>query len=121
VKLYRFDSEVSRPIDLYGSRSLRMSRLARLEAGTRVDVMYVGASGLVGAHVAQANQIFAIVKGKGWVRGGSGHQVQVDAGTAAFWEAGELHEAGSDNGMTVVVIEGSDVDPAGLMPELPAG
>ena len=120
MKLFRFDSDSSRPIDLYGSRSLLMSGLARTAADTRVDVMHIGADGLVGVHEAQANQIFAVVQGTGWVRGGTGHQVQVNAGIAAFLEAGERHESGSEEGMTVVAIEGPEVDPAGLIREFPA-
>jgi hypothetical protein len=35
----------------------------------------------------------------------------VEPGMAVFWQEGEMHESGSDDGMTAIVAEGSRLDP----------
>ncbi len=114
MKFYRFDEEVSHQIAAYGSQHLAMSRIVPPLQLVRVDVMHIGPEGLVGGHEATENQIFAVVRGEGWVRtSDSRHPIRV--GQAAFWTAGEWHESGSDSGMTVIVIEGPDLNPEGVM------
>ncbi|MFD2211109.1 hypothetical protein ACFSMW_15490 [Virgibacillus halophilus] len=42
---------------------------------------------------------------------------QVGSGTAVFWVQGEGHETYSEYGMTAIVIEGKELDPASYMVE----
>lgn len=70
-----------------------------------VGCMHIPPRGLVGHHQATIPQLFMVVSGEGWVRGGEGDRHQVKTGDAALWAADEWHEAGSEMGMTVVVIE----------------
>ena len=68
--------------------------------------------GVVGKPPAATHQLYCVVEGQGWVRGAETHRTQIRAGQAAFWLRGEPHESGSESGMTVLVIEGDELDPA---------
>ncbi len=93
------------PVDAFGSR-FRLGPLADAGGPARVQVLHLPAGGLVGRHPAAGRQMFAVVAGAGWVSGGDGRRREVGPGTAALWEPGEEHEAGSDGGMTAVCVEG---------------
>jgi quercetin dioxygenase-like cupin family protein len=117
MKLFRFDAAVSRPIEAFGSQALSQLWLARLEPGPaiRVSVMHLGPGGSVGYHQAGPPQLFAVVQGAGWVTGEgeaeTRERVPIVAGQAAFWEAGEWHESGSEAGMMVIVVEAESLTP----------
>jgi quercetin dioxygenase-like cupin family protein len=83
-----------------------MSPLVQAD-GIHVGYMHFEAGGRVGYHPASTHQLFAVVAGEGWVRAGEANRVALRAGQAAFWEPGEYHEAGTDTGMTVIVVEGN--------------
>jgi GrpB-like predicted nucleotidyltransferase (UPF0157 family) len=51
-------------------------------------------------------QLFAVVAGSGWVSGQDGKRRTLRAGYGALWEEGDDHEAGTDEGLTAVCIEG---------------
>ncbi|WP_236570665.1 hypothetical protein [Paenibacillus sp. An7] len=57
-----------------------------------------------------------MLNGQGWVVGKEGIKYYIQSGRVAFWEPEEIHESGSEQGMTVIVIEGEDLKP--LMTEL---
>jgi hypothetical protein len=61
VRHCRCNNVAAGPDDLYGSRSLRMSSLARTDTDTLIDMMHVGAGGIVGEHVPAAGKIFGVV------------------------------------------------------------
>jgi quercetin dioxygenase-like cupin family protein len=73
--------------------------------------MRVQPGGMTSAHAAVTNQLFLVVEGEGWVRSAPGGPVVIKSGQAAFWTASENHESGSDTGMVVIILEGSDVGP----------
>lgn len=50
--------------------------------------------------------------------GGDGRKVPIDANNAAYWEAGEEHESGSEGGMKVIIVECETYDPAAYMREV---
>lgn len=106
MQIFRFDEEVSIPVAAFGSR-MRIGPLIGDGATVRVQVAHVRPGGLVGRHPAAGQQLFAVVAGTGWVAGGSGERREIGPGTAALWEAGEEHEAGSVVGLTAVVVEGA--------------
>lgn len=118
MKLYRFDRGVSHEIRQYGSTGLYMSRLVRSGDSLRVDVMHLEPDGIVGGHEAHEDQMFAVVGGNGWIREDGGEPLFIEAGQAAFWNRGEWHESGTSHGMTVIVIEGSGLNPDGTMAAL---
>jgi quercetin dioxygenase-like cupin family protein len=85
-----------------GSVSAAVRRIA---PAAHVVVIEIGAGGTVGRHPAAVFQLFAVVRGSGWVSGAEGSREPIGAGEAVVWEAGEEHESGSDEGMTVLVVE----------------
>jgi quercetin dioxygenase-like cupin family protein len=75
-----------------------------------VVVIEIGPGGVVARHQAGAAQVFAVLRGSGWVSGAEGTREPIGAGEAVVWEAGEEHESGSDGGMTALVVEGKSVE-----------
>jgi hypothetical protein len=132
MKIYRFGPQVGRQISHFDSNFI-MSPIVRISGGkaegeepagwhnasegTRIGAMHIPAGGVVGYHQATVPQLFLVVAGEGWVRGAAPEHTPIRRGYAAFWEAGEWHEAGSDEGMSSIVIEGETVNPAQFMPE----
>lgn len=104
MKIIDFVPALGRQIEDHGS-NFRMSRLIQTEA-IHVGCVYLKAGGLVGYHRASAHQLFVVTQGDGWVRAEGPARHSMRAGQAAFWPAGEFHEAGTDTGMMVIVIEG---------------
>lgn len=118
MRLYRFDPEVAHPITQFDSHGVSIGRCARFRGDVQVGYFYVEAGGVVGYHPATARQLFMVVTGHGWVRGEEEARTPIRPGQAAFWEAGESHESGSESGMTAIVIESDDLEPEQYMPEL---
>jgi quercetin dioxygenase-like cupin family protein len=90
-----------------GSVSATVRRLA---PEAHVVVIEIGPGGVVGGHPAVVAQLFAVVRGTGWVSGADGLRIQISAGEAVLWEPGEEHESGSDEGMTALVVEAEQID-----------
>lgn len=85
---------------------------------SRFACFYIGPGGFMPRHPAVGPQLFAVVEGSGWVSGEGGGKTPIKAGQAAFWEDGESHESGTDEGMRVIVVEGSSFEPAAVMREI---
>jgi GrpB-like predicted nucleotidyltransferase (UPF0157 family)/quercetin dioxygenase-like cupin family protein len=106
VRLYRFDPEVSIPVDQFGS-DFRIGRLTGDGTTGRVQIMHLPPGGAVGRHRAALRQLFAVVAGSGSISGDDGSCRPIQAGQAAVWEPGEEHGATSEEGLTAVCVEGS--------------
>jgi quercetin dioxygenase-like cupin family protein len=96
-----------RPITHFGSREAAVRGVTR---EGYVVVMEIGPGGVLGRHPATVAQLFVVLSGSGWVSGPDGERVDVAAGEAALWEAGEEHESGSHEGMTALVVESERLD-----------
>jgi quercetin dioxygenase-like cupin family protein len=83
--------------------------VARAASGAALNLIYLSPGGGLGRHPAVARQLFVVVAGSGWVTGDDDDRIDIGAGRAALWEAGEEHESGTDVGMTVAVLEGPDL------------
>lgn len=120
VKLYRFDASAGHAVTQFGSDNVVMSGIQRSADGAlQIGCMYIGTQGVVGSHQATTPQLFLVVEGTGWVRGEDAKRHPITPGQAAFWEAGEWHESGSDFGMTAIVLEGDGIEPGQFMREEP--
>jgi quercetin dioxygenase-like cupin family protein len=117
MRLFRFDAEIGRPIDQFGSARLMLAPIARITDQVQIGCMHIGPAGVVGFHQAGPAQLFLVVAGEGWVRSENPERVSIQAGQAAFWKSGEWHESGSHTGMTAIVIESETLDPGQYMPE----
>jgi quercetin dioxygenase-like cupin family protein len=118
VRIYRFDREVAYPITQFDSVDVAMGRVGRFEGTFQVGCFHIDPGGVVGFHEATFPQLFMVVSGEGWVRGEEPERRPIFPGQAAFWEAGEWHESGSETGMMAVVVESAALDPTRHMPEL---
>jgi quercetin dioxygenase-like cupin family protein len=104
-----------RRVELAGEREVTApgsvsARVKRLAGNAHIVVIEVEAGGVVGRHPAVGAQLFAVVRGSGWVSGGDGRREPISAGEAVVWEPGEEHESGSDEGMSVLVVEAASLE-----------
>jgi quercetin dioxygenase-like cupin family protein len=105
MKIFRFGRETGRTIDRYKSSGFLLSRTVHLLEEGVVHCAYLDPNGLIGYHQATVLQLFLVLQGQGWVRGESPERTMIEAGQAAYWEIGEWHEAGTETGMTGVIVE----------------
>ena len=116
MERYRVDWP-TRAIREWGSTGASMLPLVRGHDPAAVTWLRVDRGGCVGRHETAVPQLFMVVAGQGWVRADA-DQLPLTAGQAAFLQAGESHESGSDHGMTVVVIESEGLDPDSMLERL---
>jgi quercetin dioxygenase-like cupin family protein len=107
TRLRRLELSGERPLTAPGSVNAAVRRLA---AEAHVAVIDVEPGGIVGRHSAGGMQLFAVIRGSGWVSGGEGERDPIRAGEAVVWDLGEEHESGSEEGMTVFVVEARSLD-----------
>ncbi|AJY76198.1 hypothetical protein [Paenibacillus beijingensis] len=111
MRIFQFDKETGKSITDYGSKNSFFSRIIKHNKPIHIGCIFVGQDGVVGLHEATIKQLFLIVNGEGWVKGKEGIQYNIKSGFAALWELGEVHESGSELGMTAIVIESDDLEP----------
>ena len=104
-----------RRVELAGEREVTApgsanARVRRLAPDAHVVVIEIGPGGCVARHSAGMAQLFTVVRGSGWVSGGDRDREPIAAGEAVLWEPGEEHESGSEEGMTVLVVEAESLD-----------
>ncbi|WP_326238358.1 AraC family ligand binding domain-containing protein [Alkalihalophilus marmarensis] len=68
----------------------------------------------MGYHQAAVPQLLLIIEGEGWVRT-ENEILSTNKGDAVFWEKGEWHETRTDNGLTAISIESTDLNPEKFM------
>jgi mannose-6-phosphate isomerase-like protein (cupin superfamily) len=130
MRLFSFEPNNGRPltqwIDAKGvshrvdpkTSKVVVSPIFGSESASRFACFHIGQGGFVPRHPAVGPQLFAVVSGSGWVSGDDGVKVPIRTGQAAYWEPGESHESGTDEGMRVIVVQGVGFDPAKHMREV---
>lgn len=123
MKIFLFDGRIGREITAHGSERVQFSRIARLSHPAQISFMQIGPKGVIGYHQATVSQLFMVVEGQGWVRGHTDERIPISRGQAAFWEAGEWHETGTDFGLSAIVLEIEDqaFNPGKFLQELTIG
>lgn len=109
VKILRFGRGVAAASTRFGSEGALVSPVARTEGRVLVSALHLDRGGRLGRHEAVVNRLLLVVAGGGWVAGGDGVQMAIEPGRAAFWEAGEEHECGTDTGLIAVIVESRDL------------
>ncbi|GIO31687.1 MULTISPECIES: cupin domain-containing protein [Paenibacillus] len=109
MKIVDFGSEKGRIIEAFGSQNLAMTRILSSSGELQTGCMHLGPNGVVGYHQATVPQLFLVVGGEGFVKGKENEELPIQAGSAAFWEAGEWHETRTEQGLTAIVIEGESL------------
>lgn len=119
MRVYRFDAEVSRPIDTLGS-DFRLAPLTGMDDGVRVVVFHLAPGGRVGRHAAVTRQLVCVGLGSAWAAGADGVAVHLPFGYAALFEQGEEHEIWTkDQPVTAFVLEGEFSVPLALVKGAP--
>ena len=118
MKLYAFDLSRAQLVSHYESHGVAVHPLVHLTEETRVTCMYITPMGCVGMHPTPVAQLFCVVSGHGWVRVAQGDPVPITAGFAVYWEAGEQHESGTNDGMTAIIFEGNHLNPDAFLSEI---
>jgi hypothetical protein len=118
MKIYRFDPEVGKEDEPFGSVKAIIARVLQLDNKAEVNAVYIHPGEHVTVQQAMTQQLFLIVNGEGWVKNVSGEKKTVRQGQAIFWGESELPESGTEAGMTAVIIGNIDIDPVKLMPLL---
>ncbi len=109
MEILDFRRASGRAVHAHGSVGVLARAVVRGDGGA-VTVLHVEAGGEVGRHPATVDQLLVVVSGRGRVQGGDGTWVEVVAGQAAVWRAGEEHVTTAAETLTAWVVE---------MPELP--
>lgn len=110
MEVLRFDREVAEPIEAEGTSGASQVRFGHSTGEAHLNTVYLEPGGVLGAHEAPTAQLFIVVDGYGWVSGGDGRRRGIGAGEAVSWERGEMHESGTDSGMTVVIMQALELD-----------
>jgi quercetin dioxygenase-like cupin family protein len=103
VKLVAFDP--THAITRFDSHGATIGGIAQCTGDARVSLLRLAAGGVVGEHPAASAQLFLVVAGSGWVRVAGEARRAIEPGQAAVWEPGEVHESGSDSGLTAIIVE----------------
>jgi GrpB-like predicted nucleotidyltransferase (UPF0157 family) len=106
LRIFRFDTEVSIPIEAFGSH-FRIGPLTGPDSRVRAQVMWLAAGDSIGRHPTAVQQLFAVVAGAAVVTGADGLERALGVGQAAMWDVGEDHDARSVDGCTALCIEGT--------------
>jgi GrpB-like predicted nucleotidyltransferase (UPF0157 family) len=104
VEIFRFDPDVSAPVDALGSQT-RVGKLTGEDTRGRIQVLHLAAGDTIDQR-SDRQQLVAVVSGSGWV-GGEELRHPIRSGWAAVWEPSETQQIGSDEGLTAVCVAGS--------------
>ncbi|BCB02225.1 cupin domain-containing protein [Bacillus sp. KH172YL63] len=116
MKIYSFHQQTGKSIGQFNSQNVTIHPLLKPDESFQIGYFYLEANSVLGMHPAMCDQLLMVTSGRGWVRVEGEERVMVGPGTAIYWEKGEMHESGSDEGMTAVVAEGGKLDPERYLP-----
>ncbi|GAA0371979.1 hypothetical protein GCM10008932_24120 [Alkalibacterium iburiense] len=93
-----------------------LSKIIQSNQPVKISCMHLGENGIIGLHQATTPQLFLIINGKGLVKGKNGNIVEVNSGSAVFWDKNEWHETRTEDGLIAIAIESEDIDCSILNP-----
>jgi quercetin dioxygenase-like cupin family protein len=114
LKIFQFNKENGKKITQFDSNFI-MNRVVLTEKPAHIGCMHLEENGIIGYHQAVVPQLLLIVSGEGLVKGESDEYTSVKAGDAVFWVKNEWHETKTMSGLTAIVIEGEELNPAAFM------
>jgi quercetin dioxygenase-like cupin family protein len=116
MKFFKFNRESGKKITAFHSDFI-MSRIIQTNKAAHIGCMHLEENGLIGYHQAVVPQLLLVVSGEGFVRNDREEYIKVRSGDAVFWEKDEWHETKSEKGLTAIVIESEELNPAAFMPK----
>lgn len=112
MRIVRFTRDIAQPITLFDSAGAFSVALGDGRGETHVYCVQIDAGGSIGEHPAGLGQLFLVVEGSGWAAGADGVRVALHAGQGVYFERGERHSKGSDQGLTAIMVQGADLQPS---------
>jgi quercetin dioxygenase-like cupin family protein len=122
MKIYAFDEDSSKTLEQYDAVNVAIAQIAKGAGTYRISCVYFAPGGTIGDHLTGMPQVFMVVAGCGWVSGKDQIRVPIVAGQAAVWDSHEAHVSGTDDGMTVIMVQTAEpgvVMPPAVIPEAP--
>jgi len=104
-----FNKLTGKAISNYNSVAAYYTNLMRTNEPVSIGIIHVEPGGMVGYHDAPVKQAFIIMEGQGWIKGADGQIQTLQTGEGVLWDKGEGHESGSEQGMTVLVLQGENL------------
>ncbi len=107
IKTWQLTKQERRPIHAHESVGAFVTHWLSHAQVCSVVRIELRPDGILGLHPATADQLFLVAAGSGQAFAAGDDPVQLAAGSAVLWHAGERHEtrAGPD-GLVAIVIEG---------------
>jgi quercetin dioxygenase-like cupin family protein len=109
MRLLDFTPGHETPITVYESRGAYALPLGEGRGEGHVYCIRIEAGGAIGPHEATFGQLFLVVAGSGWVSGRDGLKRPLGSGIGAFIDRGEVHAKGSDQGLTAIMVQLTDL------------
>jgi quercetin dioxygenase-like cupin family protein len=110
MRLIDFAAARTESITLFQSVAASSRRLADGDGEAHVHFLRFEPGGRIGEHPTGFAQLFLVMEGSGWAMGGDGQRIELRAGQGVLFERGEHHAKGSDLGMTVLMIQVTDLE-----------
>jgi quercetin dioxygenase-like cupin family protein len=115
MRIFRIESGNGYEIREHGSTNVFLSPVVDVDRSATIHWMHFDPRGLIGGHYLTSPQIFLVAEGDGWVKSNNLEPIPVIMGDGVFWDTGEWHEAGSESGMNVILVESKLPDPAAFL------
>jgi len=114
MQLIDFSEARAEPITLFESMGASSVHLGDGFGEAHSYCVRFEAGGQIGPHPTGFGQLFLVVAGAGWVSGPGGTRVERSVGQGAAFARGEWHAKGSDVGMTALMIQVDELEPAAI-------
>lgn len=105
MRLIDFSTVPTKAITLFDSVAASSQMVAGGRGDTYVHCLRFEPGGKIGEHPTGFGQLFLVIEGSGWAMGADGRRMELTAGQGVFFERGERHSKGSDSGMTVLMVQ----------------
>jgi len=109
MRLIDFSTARAEPITLFESVAASSRILADGRGDAHVHCLHFEPGGKIGEHPTAFGQLFLVTSGSGWAAGVDGRRVEMHTGQGVYFERGERHSKGSDRGMTVLMVQVTDL------------
>jgi quercetin dioxygenase-like cupin family protein len=110
VRIFDCTKAPGRAITRDGSRGAEYAGLVSIQGQAAQGLIRLAAGGRLGRHPAPMRQLALVLSGSGRVSGADGDAVDLGPGKAVLWEPGEEHEATTETGMTLLILEAEQLE-----------
>lgn len=119
MRVFDFSEMHADPITEFDSSNVQSLLLGSGSGKNHVYCVYCEAGGVIGPHPTGFCQLFLVVEGSAWAQGEDDRRRVLTRGQGAFFDRGEKHSKGSDEGGMVVMIQSDSLRLAAPELELP--